>query len=50
MLQNKIFNTKNHELGLILFGVDDAEDGNTIYIREMAKPDLSFVRNILDIP
>jgi ATP-dependent DNA helicase 2 subunit 2 len=32
MLQNKIFNNKTHEVGLILFGAEEAEDGKTIYI------------------
>lgn len=34
MLQNKIFNHKNHEVGLILFGSDEGDD-QTIYVREI---------------
>lgn len=49
MLQQKIFNCKTHEVGLILFGSDEAPDGNTIYIREIKKPDLEFVRNVMEL-
>lgn len=46
MLMQKIFNTKNHELGLVLFGIDAYADEQgdmnekTMYIREIAKPDM----------
>lgn len=46
MLQNKIFNYKNHEIGLILFGAENAPDGKTLYIQEISKPDLEFIRNV----
>lgn len=32
MVQNKIFNYKSHEVGLILFGAEEAPDGCTLYI------------------
>jgi len=34
---------------MIFFGSDDAEDGNTVYVREIGKPDLEFVRNVHQI-
>jgi ATP-dependent DNA helicase 2 subunit 2 len=50
MCQQKIFNNKTHEIGLILFGAEeDGQNSNILYIREMAKPDLDFVRNIIEM-
>jgi len=45
MIQNKIFNHKTHEVGLILFGCEESEN-KTLYVREISKPDLDFVRNV----
>ena len=50
MLQQKIFNYKNHEVGLILFGTEEAQDGNTLYIQEINTPDLEFFRNVSELP
>ena len=37
-------------MGLILFGAEEIVENNSIlYIREMAKPDLEFVRNIMEM-
>ena len=49
MLQNKIYNNKNHEVGLVLFGAEEAEDGKTLYIQEISKPDLNFIRNVSEL-
>jgi ATP-dependent DNA helicase 2 subunit 2 len=56
MLQQKLFYYKNHEVchslhllfkvGLILFGTEEAEDGKTIYVQDIQKVDLSFIRNV----
>lgn len=48
MLQNKIFNYKSHEIGLILFGSEEFDD-NTLYIHDIQKPDLNFVRNVSEL-
>lgn len=32
----------SHECGLMLFGADEAEDGNTFYIRELGKVDCNI--------
>ncbi|CAD8182140.1 unnamed protein product [Paramecium octaurelia] len=50
MIQQKIFNYKNHEVGLVLFGTEEAEDGNTFYIQIMSTPDLEFYRNLTELP
>ncbi|CAD8123928.1 unnamed protein product [Paramecium sonneborni] len=50
MIQQKIFNYKNHEVGLVLFGTEDAEDGNTFYIQTLSPPDLEFYRNVTELP
>ena len=34
------------KVGLILFGTEEAEDGKTIYIQEIQKVDLNFIRNV----
>ena len=34
MLQNKIFNYKSHEIGLILFGSEEFDD-NTDYVHQI---------------
>jgi len=49
MLVQKIFNNKTHEVGLILFGSDEAEDGNTIYAQEIFKPNVEFVQNVVQL-
>lgn len=46
MLENKLFNFKNHEVGLILFGAADAPDGNTIYAIDISKPNFEFIRSV----
>ncbi|CAD8095017.1 unnamed protein product [Paramecium primaurelia] len=50
MIQQKIFNYKNHEVGLILFGTEEAPDGKTLYIQDLSIPDLDFFRNLSDLP
>ena len=45
MLQNKIFNYKSHEIGLILFGSEEFDD-NTDYVHQIQEPNLDFVRNV----
>ena len=45
-LQNKLFNHKQADAGLILFGAEEADDGGTIYLIPMRRPDLEFVRNM----
>lgn len=47
MLMQKLFNAKTHEIGLIVFGSHEAEDGNTIYIQEVSKPNMDFVKNVI---
>ncbi|CAD8207171.1 unnamed protein product [Paramecium pentaurelia] len=49
MIQQKIFNYKNHEVGLVLFGTEEAEDGNTFYIQTLSTPDLEFYRNVTEL-
>ena len=34
-LQQKIFNNSSHELGLILFGDNDSDDGNSLILQEL---------------
>lgn len=45
-LQQKIFNNPNHEIGIALFGDDEAEDDNNILLQATSKPSLDLVRNI----
>ncbi len=45
-LQQKIFNNSNHELGLMLFGDNDSDDGNSLLLKELEKPTLDFVRKV----
>jgi ATP-dependent DNA helicase 2 subunit 2 len=41
-----MFNCKGHELGLVLYGSEEFDDGNTLYIRGISVPDLEFVRHL----
>ncbi|CAD8205721.1 unnamed protein product [Paramecium pentaurelia] len=42
MIQQKIFNYKNHEVGL-----KEAPDGKKLYIQDLSIPDLDFFRNLI---
>ncbi|EGR31916.1 ku70 ku80 beta-barrel domain protein [Ichthyophthirius multifiliis] len=45
-----MFNFKQHEVGLILFGLDQSlQQGNTMYIRQMGKPDMDFLKNVMEL-
>lgn len=45
-LQQKIFNNPNHEMGIALFGDDEAEDDNNIMLQSTSKPTLELVKNV----
>ncbi|KAL4491899.1 hypothetical protein ABPG72_006154 [Tetrahymena utriculariae] len=49
LLQQKMFNTKTHEVGLILFGLKDEGDDKIMYIRGIGKPDIDFLKNVQDL-
>ncbi|KRX10022.1 SPOC like C-terminal domain [Pseudocohnilembus persalinus] len=48
-IQQKLFLTTQAHIGVILFGSDEAEDGNALYVQEIIKPDAQLVRNIMEI-
>ena len=45
-LQQKIFNNSNHELGLLLFGDNESDDGNSLLLQSLEKPTVDFVRKV----
>ena len=45
-LQQKLFNNPSHELGIALFGDDEAEDDNNILLQPIGKPNLELVKNV----
>jgi ATP-dependent DNA helicase 2 subunit 2 len=45
-LQQKIFNNSTHELGLVLFGDNDSDDGNSLLLQALEKPTVDFVRKV----
>ena len=45
-LQQKIFNNNSHELGLVLFGDRQSDDGNSLMLQELDKPNVDFVRKV----
>lgn len=45
-LQQKIFNNASHELGLILFGDNETDDGNSLLLQPLEKPKIDFVRKV----
>jgi hypothetical protein len=45
-LQQKLFNNSSHELGLVLFGDSETDDGNSLLLQEIDKPKIDFVRKI----
>lgn len=45
-LQQKIFNNSSHELGLIIFGDNDSDDGNSLLLQNLEKPTVDFVRKV----
>lgn len=44
-----MFNTKTHEIGLILFGLKASGDERIMYIRGLGKPDTDFLKNVLEL-
>lgn len=48
-LQQKLFNNSSHELGLMLFGDNDADDGNSLLLKNIEKPDVDFVRKVEEL-
>ena len=48
-LQQKIFYAGSSEVGLMLFGADEAQGENTLYVRELLKADFEFIRNVLEL-
>lgn len=44
-----MFNTKTHDVGLILFGLKDEGDDKIMYIRGLGKPDIDFLRNVTEL-
>jgi hypothetical protein len=45
-LQQKLFNNPGHEVGIALFGDDEAEDDNNILLQPIGKPNLELVKNV----
>jgi ATP-dependent DNA helicase 2 subunit 2 len=45
-LQQKLFNNATHELGLILFGDSESDDGNSLLLQALEKPRLDLVRKV----
>ena len=45
-LQQKIFNNPTHELGLVLFGDNDNDDGNSLLLQNIERPTVDFVRKV----
>lgn len=45
-LQQKLFNNSSHELGLVLFGDSETDDGNSLLLQEIEKPRVDFVRKV----
>lgn len=45
-LQQKIFNNSSHELGLVIFGDNDSDDGNSLLLQPLEKPTVDFVRKV----
>lgn len=41
-----MFNSKTHEVGLILFGLKETGDQKIMYIRGLGKPDIDFLKNV----
>lgn len=49
MLQQKMFNSKTAEIGLILFGLKESGNEKIMYIRGLGKPDTDFLKNVLEL-
>lgn len=45
-LQQKIFNNSTHEVGLILSGDNDSDDGNSLLLQNIERPTIDFVRKV----
>lgn len=44
-----MFNSKTHEIGLILFGLLEAGGDKIRYIRGLGRPDVDFLKNVSDL-
>ena len=48
-LQQKLFNNATHELGLMCFGDNDSDDGNSLILKELSRPSIDFVRKVEEL-
>ena len=45
-IQQKLFNNPTHEVGMLLFGDNDSDDGNSLMLHPLSRPEVAFVRKL----
>lgn len=48
-LQQKLFNNSSHEVGLMLFGDNESDDGNSVVLQAIDKPNIELVRKVEEL-